>query len=380
VLTLLALGSWSMAARGPGTTSVSEVSEGGGDPADDPLRSFSIAASGDILLHEPVYARAAANSNGSGYDFEPMFDRVSPLIEDADLAVCHMETPVSSDNSDVSSFPIFNAPRQIARDLVDAGFDLCSTASNHSYDKGVAGVLTTIEVLERSGLRTEGTAANRREARTPELLDVNGVRLGHLSYTYGLNGFVLPKGQDYLVNVIDVRRILKEAARAKKLGAEFVVVSLHWGQEFQTEPNAQQLSVARKVLRSPDVDLILGHHTHVPQAIKKIRGEFVIFGMGNFISNQRPGATPTCCLPQTQDGLLVRVDVRETESGWKSGVTYWPTWVRPESYEILPVATTLGDPGFADIETSLRDSWDRTTATVASMGARKAGVRPGEIP
>ena len=388
-LTLIALGSWAWAAQGGGSSDTpggipEEVAKDAeaqlGDPEEDgPLRSFSLAAAGDVLIHSPVSARAAANAS-SGYDFAPMFEHVAPLINEVDLGICHMETPVSRDNSDISSYPVFNAPREIVDALTGAGFDLCSTASNHSYDKGATGVRTTLAMLRKGGLLTEGTASNEREAERPELLTVNGVELGHLSYTYGLNGFVLPEDEEYLVDVLNIKEILRDAARAKDLGAEFVIVSLQWGQEFQTEVTPGQMSGARRLLRSENVDLIIGHHTHVPQAIKKFGNEYAIFGLGNMISSQRPGATATCCLPETQDGLLVRVDIQETETGWDSSVTYWPTWVQPATFEILPVAMALDDPSYASDHEALRASWDRTTQTVSSLGGRKAGVRPSATP
>ena len=388
-LTLLAIGSWSYVARTPAEPHrLSEAEAGGilagtaeGQPDEAPLRSFSLAAAGDILIHEPVAVRAAANAaGGAQYDFGPMFEHVAPLISEVDLGICHMETPISRDNSDVASYPIFNAPREIADALAGAGFDLCSTASNHSFDKGSVGVRATLDVLRDAGLRTEGTAGNPSEARRPELLEVNDVEVGHLSYTYGLNGFKLPSEEQYLVDMLEVPRILRDAERAKAKGAEFVVVSLHWGQEFQTAVTPDQLEGAKRLLRSKAIDLILGHHAHVPQAIKKVGKEFVIFGLGNFISNQRPGATATCCLPETQDGLLVRLDVEETDTGWRSSVTYGPTWVRPGTYEIVPVGVALDDPVFAAERDALSASWERTVTTVESMGARRAGVRPADAP
>lgn len=388
-LTLLALGSWSFVARDDVKLDPSipeEIADripGGTDPGDGgddenaKPRSFSIVAAGDVLIHGPVAARAVANGSGS-HDFGPMFEHIAPLVEGADLGICHMETPVSGDNSDISSYPSFNAPREIATALAGAGFDLCSTASNHSYDRGADGVRTTLTVLRKAGLRTEGTAGNPGEAERPELLEVNGVSIGHLSYTYGLNGLTLPAGEEYLVDLIDTKEILADAASAKGAGAEFVVVSLQWGQEFQTEVTPQQMNGARKLLRSENVDLILGHHTHVPQAIKRFGKEFAVFGMGNMISNQRPGATASCCLPATQDGLLVRVDVVETDEGWRTTVSYSPTWVRPGTFEVLPVGEVLDDPAFAAERAALQESWDRTVAAVESMGARTAGVRPVE--
>lgn len=394
-VTLLVLASWSVVARGSDVHTPRALADEGvrADeapvrpedapvrPKDAPPRAFSLAAAGDVLIHGPVATRAAANAtDGADHDFRPMFAQVAPLLEDADLAICHMETPISADNSDVSSYPTFNAPTEIAQALVDSGFDLCSTASNHAYDQGSLGIRMTLSVLRDVGLRAEGTAGNPDEAEQPELIDVNGVRVGHLSYTYGLNGFSLPPSLEYLVDLLKVKQVLSDAEHATEMGAEFVVLSLQWGQEFQTEVTPGQMGMARRLLRSPDIDLIVGHHVHVPQAIKEFDGEYAIFGLGNLISNQRPDATSECCPPETQDGLVVRVDVHEGADRWKTSVTYWPTWVRPTTFEVLPVALALDDPAYAGDRAALEESWRRTVATVDSLGAGKSGVVPAERP
>jgi len=173
-----------------------------------------VLASGDVLAHRSVVDRARAYGVRSGrpYDFGPMFAAIRPLVSAADLAVCHLETPLSPTGRNLSGYPRFNAPPQLAAAIGAAGYDACSVASNHAMDQGVQGVAGTLAVLDKAGLRHAGTGRTPREAR-PRILAVRGVRVALLSYTYGLNGFRLPRGRPWLVNLIRPGRILADARR-----------------------------------------------------------------------------------------------------------------------------------------------------------------------
>lgn len=362
----------------PGTPS-----PGGGDSGSaaggsgPPVHRFTIAATGDLLAHSPVYERALADG-GDHYDFGPMFDKVRPILSRADLAVCHLETPLSVNDQNLSSYPVFNVPHELADAIRGAGYDYCSTASNHSYDQGPAGVKATIKVLNAAGIRHDGSARSAHEAHRPQLIDVNGVKVGMISYAYGLNGFQLPAGKPWLVNVIDSRSILRDARAARAAGADFVILSLHWGLEYQVTPDAQQLALGPKLLKSPAIDLILGHHAHVVQPIERVGKEYLVYGMGNFLSNQ----SIACCPPETQDGVIVRLQVEGRRGHWRfPRVTYTPTWVDIGPYVITPVARALHNPALAPAKrTALRQSWARTTHAIGLLSARKAGVRPAGKP
>ena len=305
-------------------------------------RRFTLIASGDVLTHGPVLRQASVYGRRTGqrYDFRPMFAGIRPIISGADLAFCHLEVPLSPDGGDLSSWPAFNAPPQLAAALRWAGYDACSTASNHSMDRGPPGVAATLDVMDAAGLRHAGTARNAKEARASTIFDVRGLRVGLLSYAYGLNGGRLPPGQAWLVNIMDVRRIIEDARAARQAGAQFVVVLLHWGQEYRSMPTPLQREVAKRLLRAAEVDLVLGHHVHVVQPIERVEGKWVAYGMGNSLSNQ----TSSCCAPGSQDGVLVKVTVREDAGRLKvDEVRYIPTWVEHPSFRIRPVLTALGD-------------------------------------
>jgi poly-gamma-glutamate capsule biosynthesis protein CapA/YwtB (metallophosphatase superfamily) len=354
VLLLAAVGS---VVDGPVTELARAAGLGGGP------REVTLIASGDVLPHGPVLRQAGAYGSRAGqpYDFRPMFAELRPVVAAADLAVCHLEVPLSSDGRGVTSWPSFNAPPQLAAALRWAGYDACSTASNHALDRGPAGVAATLGVLDQAGLRHAGTARNPAEG-AGAVVDVRGLRVGLLSYAYGLNGGRVPADQPWLVNLIDPDRIIEDARAARRAGARFVVALLHWGQENQAAPTPDQRELARRLLAAPEVDLILGHHVHVVQPIEQVGGKWVAYGMGNSLSNQ----TPACCAAGSQDGVMVQVTVRlEAGVARVRAVRHVPTWVEHPSYRIRPVLTALTDRSLpAAARQALEASRDRTTRVV----------------
>ncbi|MEU6252427.1 CapA family protein [Streptomyces sp. NPDC047043] len=264
--------------------------EAAGRPAPGATRAFTLVASGDVLPHSSIIDRARFDAGGAGYDFRPMFSGIRPVVSRADLALCHMET-VYGANGDYSGYPTFKSPPEVAQALAAAGYDGCSTASNHSLDDGCYGILRTLDALDRAGVRHAGTARTEAEARTVTVLRAGGARVAHLAYTYDTNGFALPQGEPWAVNLIDENRIVADARAARKAGADVVVVSLHWGTEWQDDPDQQQLALAQQLTASrtggrPDIDLILGTHAHIPQAYEKVNGTWVVYGMGDQIAGE----------------------------------------------------------------------------------------------
>ncbi|WP_283250876.1 CapA family protein [Rhabdothermincola salaria] len=316
-----------------------------------PPRSLSLLTTGDLLLHMPVQRQALAYGGGT-YDFTPMFADIADEIAGSDFAICHMEAPLSPDNQGLSGYPMFHSSRDIADAAAAVGFDACSTASNHSLDQGPAGVVATLDQLDRVGLGHAGTNRSAEEAATPRLHDVNGVRLAHLAYTYGTNGIPVPADQPWLVELIDIDTILADAATARAAGAELVVVEMHWGDEYVHLPNATQRAQAAQLLASPDIDVLIGQHVHVVQAAERIGDEYVVYGTGNLLSNQGAPATPTA----SNDGVLVHVDLTENPDGtWSQAVRYTPTYV-----ERGPFVVRRAAPG--------SDSYQRTVAALGGLG------------
>lgn len=360
-------------------------------------RSASLAFSGDILPHLRVirlarYYALAAHHPGSvasilrppemygtwkesidrEYDFGPMFEPVASKLRAADLAICHLETTISSDNP--KGYPRFRTPAELVEAIAGSGWDGCSLASNHSLDYGVDGVSRTIEAMEGQGLGFTGTATDQ-QSRGAAHYHVNGIHLAHLSYTYGLNGFKLPRNQDWWVNLINTDMITEDAATARAEGAEFIIASLHWGTEYRRLPDGYQQRIARAIAETGMVDLLIGHHAHVIQPIDRIGALWVVYGLGNFLSAQ--------IRPSTRDGAILHVEIGDTADGLMvTSMAYTPTWVDRDTMQVVAVANRLLNPNLDHRErTILRRSWSRTVKAFGSLGAHHQGIRPtGYLP
>ncbi|MDK3258421.1 CapA family protein [Blastococcus capsensis] len=258
-------------------------------PPPPPPEAVTLVATGDVLIHQDGALTAGAAVEGGGYDFENVFAPVAPMIRAADLAICHLETPVAAPGGPFRGYPRFVAQPQIVAALAGAGYDLCSTASNHSLDDGFDGLTRTLDVLEAAGVAHTGTHRSEQESLEPTIVDAGGVRVGHVAGTFSLNGIPLPDGQPWAVDVVevpDVEPMRAAAARARAAGAEIVVASLHCCAEYDHDPTRAQEQAARTLLASPDVDLVLGHHAHVVQPFEEIDGEWIAYGLGNHLAEQ----------------------------------------------------------------------------------------------
>ncbi|WP_084130035.1 CapA family protein [Demequina sp. NBRC 110055] len=282
------------------------------EPTPDQPVTFTLVAGGDVLPHSPVVRSATTDA---GIDFAPLMEGVSAWTSGADLALCHLETPVAPDGV-ASGYPVFAAPEEIVPSLTTVGFDGCSTASNHSVDRGFAGLEVTLDDLEAAGLGFAGTARTEDEAAVTQMYEVRGVdaavTVANVSYTYGLNGLPKPEGKPWSVNTFDANAadaqpIIDAAARAREQGADIVLASVHCCVEYRTEPTEAQRALAQAIADSGEVDVYIGHHAHVPQPLELLNGGpsgegmWTAFGLGNFLSNQGT----QCCVADTNAGALL---------------------------------------------------------------------------
>ena len=303
-------------------TALAVAAAGGGGATE-----LEIAASGDLLIHQSIWQQARADGGGN-YDFRPMFSGIAPRLRNADLALCHAETPLVPGTP--RGYPRFRTPPAMAKAVRWAGWDVCSTASNHSVDAGMYGVRTNLRAFRRAGVQTTGTYASRRGSTRTQILRAKGVEVAFLSYTEHTNG--LPLTEPWAVNIAERRRIVRDARRARKRGAQAVIVNLHWGNEYQHSPSEFQRRLARGLLRSGQVTAIVGQHAHVVQPIKLRRRGAVVFGEGNLLSAQ----SAACCPAATQDGLIAFLTLRVTgRKATVSGVRYLPTYVRRPDHRVV---------------------------------------------
>ena len=350
-----------------------------GEPV--PSASATLIFGGDVLMHTPLWDQAARNArrNSAGtsgrtpgstaFDFRPMFDDIRALVSRADLAVCHLETPIAPRGQSLSTFPLFGVPREVVPALADAGFDRCSTASNHALDRGPAGVDATVGELLANGISQTGMARRAEEIR-PTVIEVNGLRLSHLSYTFSYNGLSTPPDQPWRSALIDPKRIIRDARAARAMGAEAVIVSLHWGTEKRTEPNSYQVDVAQRLAQSPAIDLIIGHHAHVVQPITNVNGKWVMYGLSNLVSNL---PTDERWPANSQDGLLVEVTLSREPSvsvSRQGGVSV----SRPRAYATWVDKAT----GFV-VRLAAQAARDANMSKRTNAGARESLARTGAV-
>ncbi|MFD0041334.1 CapA family protein [Streptomyces anulatus] len=361
------------------------AARGAGGQGAEGLRPFTLLAAGDVLPHSSVIDRAAADAGGGGYDFAPMLAGVAPVVSGADLAFCHMETVYGEEGGPYTGYPSFKSPPEVAAALRTTGFDSCSTASNHTLDDGADGVRRTLDALDGAGIRHAGSARTAAEAARPTILPAGpgkgAAKVAHLAYTYGTNDIPLPADRPWTVNVTDEGRIIEEARAARRAGADVVVLSAHWGTEWQDEPDATQLELARRLTASadagrPDIDLIIGTHAHVPQAYEKVNGTWVVYGMGDQIAGaminyegvQDPRGN------QSSMGRFTFAPPAKTGERWKvKKAEFVPQWYDTVTGRAVNLNASLDDGA-----EHLREVRDRIRAVVLGRGADKDGLRMGK--
>ena len=295
-----------------------------------------------------------------------MLALLEPIVAPVDLAICHLETPIAPLGEDFSTMPYYGVPAEIADAIAVVGYDRCSTASNHTADRGGPGIDRTVAVLESVGLGQSGMARTPDEIE-PKVFEVGGVRVSHLSYTFSYNGLSLPDGEEWRSATIDPARIAVDASAARALGAEFVIVSMHWGSEGSSAVTVEQRRIAEEITASGAIDLVVGHHAHVVQPIEQINGVWVVFGLGNILSNL---PTSDRWPASSQDGMVVTTSVTVgTDGASVARPEVHPTWVdKGDGWVVRPVLEQLADPTISRrIRSELERSLDRTAEVVGDF-------------
>ena len=334
---------------------------------------MSLLVTGEMLIHPRVSRKAAEYGAAAGqdYDFSPMFDLVRPLIEEADLAICHLEVQLGVPDVEIAPFPRLAAPAEFASALSGAGFDACSTASNHANDQGNIGVHSTIAALDAAGVRHTGTATHPGDAGG-ELYELPQLTIGHTSYTFAIQAH--RREHDWEINKIEEGAILADAAALKAAGADFVIVSLHWGAEFRHQPTGSQRKLAEALTASRNIDLIVGHHAHVLQPIEYVNDKPVLFGLGNFLSNQ----APDCCGVESGDGAAVLLRLAPGREAWRvADLRYVPTWVHRRGGGYLIWPTHDAAEGMGPFR-ARRASADRAETVLTVGGESQEGLTVAE--
>lgn len=294
---------------------------------------------GDVMGHGPQI-NSAYDSVSDTYCYDTVFSRIKPFIELADVAIANLEVTLAG--KPFSGYPQFSSPDALASALKNAGIDALVTANNHSADRGKQGIIRTIEVLNREGIPHTGTFMDKAERDTtyPLIIEKNGFRLALLNYTYGTNGIVVPTPT--LVNLIDTAQIRRDYYRARLLNVDEVIAFVHWGVEYQEEPNAEQEAIAA-YLHKLGIRIVIGSHPHVIQRMEATYdsdttvGNITVYSLGNFVSNQRTR--------NRNGGALayLKLAKHEKKTQIKAG-GYLLAWVQTpmrngrKVYQVLPVS------------------------------------------
>ena len=319
---------------------------------------------GDIMCHPTQYE---AVETTDGYDFSPAFEDIMEYTSQADLTLANLETALAGKEMMYGGYPSFNTPEQLALALKEnLGIDVLSTANNHSLDRLYPGLCNTINFLDEAGLKHTGTYKTEEDSKEILIVDVKGMKIAFLSYTYGTNGIILPLDKQFAVNYIDRDKISKDADRARNLGAHLVIASIHWGEEYSHKPSEQQTSLARWVFEKTEVDIISGNHVHAVQPIEFInvtrddgteKNGLVIYAQGNFFSNQKTKSANRSIMVDIELEFSLIDDHIKIEQ-----VYYTPLWVDEtlgtgsKTYRVVHIENALID--FRQEQDSLLDRND----------------------
>lgn len=332
--------------------------------------SFTIVTTGDILLHERLWSQAQKDGKDGQWNFFPQLAGISAITNSADLALCHLETPIANKSENYSGYPVFNSPPEILTAVKELGFDMCDQTSNHSLDKGFAGIERTLNKLDELGIPHTGTARSAEEAARPLVIDIKQgkkiFRVGIIAYTYGFNGFTRPADKLWSANQIDVQQMIEEANAARAAGAQFVIAKIHWGTEYTNKPNSAQIKLATELAESGAIDLIDGAHSHSVQPVTKIKNMWVAYSHGNLIAAHREPTTIK------SEGLVVRWTVSENSDGKLviSKVEQIPTLITDNfPVRVLNIAKSLNERDFTiATEERMQQALNRSAKVVTSFG------------
>ncbi len=325
--------------------------------------SVTLLFAGDIMQHGPQI-EAAWSEADSTWDYHPCFNYVKPIISAYDIAIANLEVTLAG--KPFTGYPQFSAPDELAAAVRDAGFDVLATANNHCCDRGKAGLIRTLTVLDSLGIKHTGTFRDSADMRShhPLILTKNDITIALLNYTYGTNG--LPVHEPTIVNLIDSSRVVNDLKSARNPGVDFVLVFFHWGNEYQSFQSKEQETLAR-ICRENGADAVIGSHPHVIQPMEYFApddtnptGHLLVYSLGNYVSNQRDR--------YKDGGAMVSFTLSKT---WNKKTVLSPeyhlTWVHTpyeagkKRYYILPVNqfeydTTLDASSQAAIRQFAKDS------------------------
>ena len=271
---------------------------------------LSLIMVGDALLHSSLYRDGYQNGT---YDFTSQLELIKPEIQKHDLAFYNQESILGGTSIGLSDYPNFNSPQEFGDAMIDAEFNLVSLANNHTMDRGVTAIQNSCDYWKTKDVLTAGSYCSAEDAEEIKIKEKNGIKYTMLAYTYGTNGITVPSDKPYLVNLYsdELAKADIEKVRDK---VDLLIVSMHWGTEYRSEPTEEQKREA-EYLSNLGVDIIIGTHPHVIEPITYINDTLVIYSLGNFISAQSTNNDYN-----TMVELMTSVDVVKTTKDGQSEI------------------------------------------------------------
>ena len=357
-----------------------DETEENSDSVNEEVQYVDIISLGNLIIHQSQIDGAKQENS---YDFSPSFQYIKKMILDSDISMGILEGALAG--CEPSGYPFFNSPDEVVDALKDTGIDIINYANNHIYDYEDVGLQRTIDVTKEKGLDVLGVKSTEKE-KNYLVKEVNGIKIGFLAYVFEtsminghktINSNILSTYSENVINTFNYndlesfyKKIENEISAMKSEGVEFIITSMHWGEEYNTYIEASQNEIAKR-LNKLGVDIILGGHPHVIQPYEIMRNEsghstFVIYSQGNSLSNQ---SEQEIGVAESEDGIMIKFTL-EKKDGNVSLKEYKiiPTWVYKEEkvngtyyHKIIPVEEALADPNkygissdvYQRVETSL---------------------------
>ncbi|MDA0195699.1 MAG: CapA family protein [Bacteroidetes bacterium] len=315
----------------------------------DSNNKLSLLFIGDVMQHKDQIT-SAFDVNSGKYHYNT-FDHISDLMSEADVTIANLELTLGG--QPYTGYPQFSAPDEIAVALKESGVDILVTANNHSADKRRKGIERTIHVLDSLEISHTGTFSSIKEKMEtfPMIIEKNSFRIGLLNYTYSTNGITVPEGN--IVNLINEEDIIADIKLTISYLVDKIVVFVHWGLEYEQNPSADQINIARLCFDT-GADFVIGSHPHVLQRMENTynrelnKDNVVVYSLGNFVSHQRT--------TNRDGGAMLRIDLAKNDSSsWVASAGYYLTWVyNPENadgtkgFYVLPASKFQQQSSFLD--------------------------------
>lgn len=353
---------------------------------------ISMLVNGDLLFHPNLWKHFAgantAATDGTAFDFTPLFETMKPYIQASDIAVCEFETPIAKRGGPYTGYPVFNVPPEVADAAASVGYTACTHATNHSWDQGADGIARLWDTLASKGIAQTGSYKNEEDSTKPLVIDspTGGGKLGLVTGTVSLNG--MTADHDWQVDRLreagdpqhqsDIDRAVAKAKAAREQGADVVAMAMHSVQEYIDYADSWQVSEAHELADTGAFDVIYGAGCHCAQPIENYNGTWIIYGLGNTVTVSAPASRIV-----NNQGVTARIQFagRKGAAGaWRvSRIDWVPTAnMRQGSYQWCPISSDHPN-GTCWSESQDAQVRQRIWNVIYSMGADKNVVKEWNI-